>query len=226
MDYSRQQRLLMWSIDSIMIIGVGGLGSWVAITLALTGQVSKIYICDDDTVEESNLNRTLFRQKDIGKKKVKALRDIIAELRPEQIVFPLDIKFQINDELPSPVTTVIDCSDNLNLYKNYNFDTVDYCKGGYDGYGYTLYLGQSDDVWDIPEQAGYNMVSSYVVPPQIMAGIITELLINVDTHHYVTRELLHSNRSCIINIESTNELIYNYYLNKKNEKNEKQKSDN
>ena len=51
------------------VIGLGGLGTNVAVHLAGAG-VGKIYLCDSDTISESNLNRQfMYTPEDIGKDK-------------------------------------------------------------------------------------------------------------------------------------------------------------
>jgi bacteriocin biosynthesis cyclodehydratase domain-containing protein len=56
----------------VVVIGCGGLGCWAAAGLACIG-VGRLTLVDDDTVEESNLNRQiLFRASDIGRPKVEA----------------------------------------------------------------------------------------------------------------------------------------------------------
>ncbi len=56
----------------VVILGCGGLGSWVAAGLACSG-IGRLTLVDDDVVELSNLNRQLlFTEADIGRPKVDA----------------------------------------------------------------------------------------------------------------------------------------------------------
>ncbi|MCH8235967.1 MAG: ThiF family adenylyltransferase, partial [Chloroflexi bacterium] len=72
---SAGQRKLLGS--SVLIIGAGGLGSPVAIYLALAG-VGKIGIVDFDVVEMSNLQRQILHQeKDIGRQKTESARETL-----------------------------------------------------------------------------------------------------------------------------------------------------
>ncbi|MEP7216459.1 MAG: molybdopterin-synthase adenylyltransferase MoeB [Anaerolineaceae bacterium] len=67
---------------SVLIIGAGGLGSPVALYLALAG-VGKIGIVDFDVVDLSNLQRQILHQTDdIGKPKVQSARETIAAHNP------------------------------------------------------------------------------------------------------------------------------------------------
>lgn len=82
MDYSRQQQLIdLKDFPRVHIVGCGGIGSWIAIFLALAG-VSEIDLWDEDLVEASNLPRTPYKPKDIGKLKALALAEILWERRP------------------------------------------------------------------------------------------------------------------------------------------------
>ena len=75
--YDRQKEIVDdCSDESAMVIGVGGIGSWIALDLALIG-MGTIILIDSDTVELTNLNRTLFRLSDVGKYKTEALKDLI-----------------------------------------------------------------------------------------------------------------------------------------------------
>jgi adenylyltransferase/sulfurtransferase len=74
---SKGQRNLLDA--KVLIIGAGGLGSPVAVYLALAG-VGTIGIVDFDVVEISNLQRQiLHRQSDIGKSKVLSAQESLAE---------------------------------------------------------------------------------------------------------------------------------------------------
>ncbi len=92
-EHCRQQLL---ADATVIVIGVGGLGSWTAAALACVG-VGRLTLVDDDRVELSNLNRqVLFCPGDVGKLKVEvaaaALRafnpDLEIEARPERIRDP------------------------------------------------------------------------------------------------------------------------------------------
>lgn len=56
----------------IVVLGVGGLGGWSALSLACCG-IGEMLLIDGDAVEESNLNRqVLYTEADIGRPKVEA----------------------------------------------------------------------------------------------------------------------------------------------------------
>ena len=57
---------------TVMVVGAGALGNEVLKNLALMG-IGNILICDFDTIEDSNLSRSvLFRTTDRGRRKVDA----------------------------------------------------------------------------------------------------------------------------------------------------------
>jgi len=67
---SREQMQDRLNKSHVLIIGLGGIGTWVAQGLALTG-VEQFTLVDPDIVEPSNLNRQcLFTPQDIGESKV------------------------------------------------------------------------------------------------------------------------------------------------------------
>lgn len=67
--------------SSIGIAGAGGLGSNAAVSLARAG-IGHLVIVDFDKVEKSNLNRQYYFTNQIGKIKVKALKDNIKKVNP------------------------------------------------------------------------------------------------------------------------------------------------
>lgn len=67
---------------AVHIIGCGAVGSSIAFILAHCG-VTNFVLYDDDTVESHNIANQMFREKDIGRPKVEALRDILVEINPE-----------------------------------------------------------------------------------------------------------------------------------------------
>ena len=75
----------------VCILGLGGLGSNVAVLLARTG-IGSLKLVDFDIVEASNLNRQQYRISHIGLKKTEAMKTIIKEINPFIEVETLDIK--------------------------------------------------------------------------------------------------------------------------------------
>ncbi len=118
--YDRQERLSLWDQhiveDSVILIaGVGGTGSEVAKNLALLG-IGDLILVDVDTIEFSNLNRQmLFKEEDVGKKKVEIATKRIRER------FNPDIKIEsysnLLQNLPQRIFHKVDiiagCVDNF-----------------------------------------------------------------------------------------------------------------
>jgi len=111
-DFDGQQRLL----DShVLIIGLGGLGSPVALYLAAAG-VGKLTLVDDDKVELSNLQRQIIHtENDIGRTKVLSAVDSLVAINSD---LQLDVKTERLDragleQVISEVDVVVDCSDNF-----------------------------------------------------------------------------------------------------------------
>lgn len=98
-----------------LIIGAGGLGSPAALYLASSG-VGMITLCDNDTVDLTNLQRQiLHRTSSIGKSKVSSATSTLEEINPEVNVIALNER--IADarllELVAQADVVLDCSDNF-----------------------------------------------------------------------------------------------------------------
>lgn len=75
----------------VCILGLGGLGSNVAVLLARSG-IGSLKLVDFDIVEASNLNRQQYRVSHIGMKKTEAMKSIIREINPFVETEVLDIK--------------------------------------------------------------------------------------------------------------------------------------
>ena len=67
--------------STVGIAGAGGLGSNVAISLARAG-VGRLIVADFDRVEPSNLNRQQYFIRQIGRRKVLALRENLRAINP------------------------------------------------------------------------------------------------------------------------------------------------
>lgn len=73
----------------VAIIGVGGVGSWAVETLARTG-VGSLTLIDGDVVVESNINRQIQAlESTLGKPKVVAVAERLAQINPACCVEPV-----------------------------------------------------------------------------------------------------------------------------------------
>jgi len=111
--------------SSVLIIGVGGLGSPIAIYLAALG-IGKIGIIDKDSVEISNLSRQIiFTNNDIRKKKaataVSKLRKINPNLQLQS--FNKNLTKKNINQIAKNFDLVVDGSDNFRT----RFLVNDYC---------------------------------------------------------------------------------------------------
>jgi adenylyltransferase/sulfurtransferase len=98
-----------------LVIGAGGLGSPVALYLASAG-VGRITLCDDETVDLTNLQRQIVHRMDaIGRKKVDSARATLAAINPEVRVEPLAERVDEArlDALVAVSDVVLDASDNF-----------------------------------------------------------------------------------------------------------------
>ena len=105
--------VLELSHKTVLIVGCGGVGGYVAEGLARSG-IGTLVLVDFDVVDESNINRQIIAlTSTIGRKKVDVLEERILDINPNCRVFKVD-KF-IN-------------SNNISLLFQYDFDyLVDAC---------------------------------------------------------------------------------------------------
>ncbi len=118
--YSRQIKLFGEDVQRklkrcrVLIAGVGGLGTVVAMNLAALG-IGKLVLVDHDVVKRSNLNRQLlYSEDDIGKPKALVAARRLKELNPfiETIPVPTRIEEYNVSDLVKDVDIVIDALDN------------------------------------------------------------------------------------------------------------------
>ena len=112
LEWDGQQRLLN---GHALIIGMGGLGSPVAMYLAAAG-VGELTLVDDDQVDLSNLQRQILHgSADLGRPKVESARDALLRLNPETRLNLIQQRLQ-GEALLEQVRradVVIDGSDNF-----------------------------------------------------------------------------------------------------------------
>ncbi len=103
-------------LDSrVLIIGMGGLGSPVALYLAAAG-IGHLVLSDYDVVEESNLQRQVIHtQASINSLKVDSAKERLLAINPDIKITPLGYELG-QEELYTEVEladAVIDCTDNF-----------------------------------------------------------------------------------------------------------------
>ena len=118
-DVEGQQRLLD---SSVIIFGIGGLGSPVALYLAASG-VGEIVIVDDDSVDLTNLQRQIIHSSiRIGQLKVNSAAEAIESLNPETMVSVIADRIS-GEKLKHSIQradVVIDATDNLTSRQEIN----------------------------------------------------------------------------------------------------------
>ena len=101
--------------SSILIVGVGGLGTPIIAYLAAAG-IGKIGLIDNDTVEKSNLQRQILHfETDIGKMKVDSASNKINSMNSnvEIITYPKKLEKENALEIIREYDLIIDGTDNF-----------------------------------------------------------------------------------------------------------------
>lgn len=101
--------------SSVLLVGVGGLGSAVAYYLAAAG-IGEIGLVDSDQVEVTNLNRQILHNPlRIGENKAVSAKKTLEIFNPEIKVSAFQERFtsDIAAELIPKYDCIVDCTDNL-----------------------------------------------------------------------------------------------------------------
>jgi len=178
---NRQKGLIGdFSEHSAVVVGLGGIGSWVALDLALLG-MGTLILYDDDKIEASNLNRTLFKLSHINKPKVTAVKELISERRKDTLVITNQELFTVEHlKKLEGADWIFDCSDTTRLKNSIaQLKTRPrYLKLGYNGHEGTVCIDDFESgKWG--SDSSYTITPSFFAPPQILSalGIIEMLLI-------------------------------------------------
>ena len=211
--YARQKGIPLNIPKECTIVGLGGVGLWVAYLLAMSG-VPNLVLIDDDKLEESNLNRLPCKpgweggyKVDIAEELIKAIRPmcnitkhIMRIDEPGKCTYLSGVVFCCTDKLPSQQLIHAACKKNGLLYQ----------RAGYDGtilnvsraFGFEFCAPPADE----PE--GYAFDPSWVIPAVMSAAaavssvLLSEVTLQDDISKLATigssvvpkpiRELLHS----------------------------------
>ena len=109
--------LQIFQQSHVLIIGIGGVGSWVAEALARSG-IGKISLMDMDDICVTNINRQIHALSDnIGELKTEVMAQRLQQINP-------DIKVAIIDDF----LTVENCRSLIGESYDYIFDAIDAVK--------------------------------------------------------------------------------------------------
>ncbi len=100
---------------SVLLVGIGGLGSAQAIYLAAAG-IGRIGLIDDDRVNLSNLQRqVIYKYGDVGNKKVKSAEQHLKKLNPLIEIEPYEARLESSNamDICARYDIIIDGSDNF-----------------------------------------------------------------------------------------------------------------
>lgn len=110
--FEGQQRLLE---SRVLIVGLGGLGSPVALYMAAAG-VGHLVLADFDRVDPSNLQRQILHHTaDIGRLKSDSARDTLLHLNPQLHITAIDHALEgvLLEEQVKLADVVVDATDNF-----------------------------------------------------------------------------------------------------------------
>lgn len=96
----------------VMVLGQGGIGSWVSLLLSRIG--TALHIFDMDSYEVHNMTGQIVKLSNIGTPKVEAMRQVINEFSPNCDVTSYNLKYDNN----SPSNDITICGfDNMTARK-------------------------------------------------------------------------------------------------------------
>lgn len=149
---SRESEVLLDGIPrTVVVIGVGGIGAWVAQYLSGINGIHNLILIDPDQIELTNLNRTPFNYEDVGELKVNAIANLISKRNAFITVIPLARYF--NESLLKEVsesTIMADLHNAGNVHGNsikHNGILFIDCRDNYFN-DYDLFYRFAEDNWN------------------------------------------------------------------------------
>jgi adenylyltransferase/sulfurtransferase len=120
-DRYHRLRLISWWDQArleqavVIVAGAGALGNEAIKNLSLVG-VGRLFVCDTDSIETSNLTRSvLFRLSDVGRHKAEVACERARELNPDVRATPIkgDLRFALGLGLFRRADVILGCLDNI-----------------------------------------------------------------------------------------------------------------
>lgn len=123
----------------IVIIGCGAIGS-VLVELLVRSGAENLTLIDSDLVDETNLQRQIYVEEDIGKIKVKALKEKATRINSKaNINIICELINKDNSEKLIEYDIIIDCTDNFEARKIIN----SFCEQNNKDWIYNAAIGKS-----------------------------------------------------------------------------------
>lgn len=94
----------------ILVVGVGGIGTYATLNLALMN-IGEIDLMDGDKIEEHNLNRQIFYYDRIGENKAKILSERVKEITNCE-TNPIPNYLKHESQIKKKYTAILSCVDN------------------------------------------------------------------------------------------------------------------
>lgn len=180
--------------SSVLVVGVGGLGSPITTYLAAAG-IGKIGIIDDDIVSISNLQRQVIYSFDqLDKKKVLAAKERLTQINPYCIIETYDSILSENNasEIISHYDIVVDGTDNFKTRKTidkitssnskpYVYGSINEFTGQVSVFNYQNCLSYSDLFPDSESVSQNNIIGVMGFVPGIIGSIQVGEVIKIIT---------------------------------------------
>lgn len=198
---------------SCAVIGLGGLGTNVAVHLAGAG-IGKMYLCDFDTVSKTNLNRQfMYTADDIGKEKTDTLAKKLSEYAPECDIIAVNKKINAISDLQfaKNCDIIFSCADNNAA----RIITESFCRenniplvhGGIDGfYGVSYLYVPSHSL--TPSEAGLCEGNKAKYNISAVAGVIGSFQASLGIKYLLNKDISLSGRILIFDENKTDTLIF------------------
>ncbi len=200
---------------SCAVIGLGGLGTNVAVHLAGAG-IGRMYLCDFDAVSRTNLNRQfMYTSDDEGKDKCDALKNRLSEYAPECEIISVkqELKHISQLKFAEICDIIFSCVDNNEA----RLISEEFCRenniplvhGGIDGFYGVAYLyvpsfspAASDAGLCEGNKAKYNISA--------VAGIVGSFQASLGIKYLLTQDKSLSGRILVFDENKTDTLNLNF----------------
>jgi len=203
MQYSRNMGIMndielkKFVFTKALIVGVGGLGGYIASSLARIG-VSSIVIIDSDTFDDSNLNRQLFSSfKTLNKSKVEVVKKGLLDINPNLNIIALHSRLDESFDLSyfKDVDIVFDAVDNIKskvlLEKYCSKLKIPLIHGAIAGwYGqFGIIMPGSNILSDLYKNKDHG-IESELMSPTFTPGIIGNMMVSEFVKYILKKEAL------------------------------------